>query len=104
MDSIELKVNTGDAAGGYLLPTAFTPNADGKNDCFGVKTWGWVSELKFSIFDRWRNILFTTTAPSKCWDGLFNEIKQGTGTYVYSISATTICGPVVRKGTIVLIR
>jgi gliding motility-associated-like protein len=103
-DSIQVNVNIGDAEGGYLLPSAFTPNGDNKNDCFGVKTWGWLKDLQFTVFDRWGTTIFATTDPSKCWDGTFNGSPQGTGAYVYSITATTICGPIVRKGTIVLIR
>jgi gliding motility-associated-like protein len=103
-DSIQVNVNTGNSDGGYLLPSAFTPNGDNKNDCFGVKTWGWITELQFTVFDRWGNILFATTDPAKCWDGSYNGLEQGTGAYVYSITAKTICGPIVRKGTIVLIR
>ena len=102
--SIELKVVTDNIDGGYLLPSAFTPNSDGKNDCFGVKAWGMVSNLQFSIFDRWGHLLFSTTDPSRCWDGTYNGIAQSTGGYVFSISAVTVCGPVVRKGTVVLIR
>jgi gliding motility-associated-like protein len=104
VDSVEVKVNTGDADGGYLLPTAFTPNGDGKNDCFGVKAWGYITDLQFSIFDRWGNVLFTTSDPAKCWDGTYNSVGQGTGAYVYSITAKTVCGPITRKGTIILIR
>ena len=69
-----------------------------------MKPWGWVSGLQFSIFDRWGNIVFATTDPSKCWDGIYKGVGQGTAAYVYSISAITICGPVVRKGTVVLLR
>ena len=103
-DSIQVNVNKGDADGGYMLPSAFTPNGDGKNDCFGVKAWGWVSGLQFSVFDRWGNQVFSSTDPSVCWDGTYNGVKLSTAAYVYSISAHTICGPVTRKGTIVLIR
>jgi len=104
IDSIQVRVTSSGVDGGYLLPSAFTPNADGKNDCFGVKTWGWVTDLQFTIFDRWGNIVFATTDPTKCWDGTTNGVAQGTAAYVYSIKATTLCGPVIRKGTIVLIR
>jgi gliding motility-associated-like protein len=103
-DSIQLNVAAGDANGGYLLPSAFTPNGDSKNDCFGVKAWGWVSDLQFTIYDRWGITVFATTDPAKCWDGTYAGVAQGTGAYVYSITANTICGPIVRKGTIVLIR
>ena len=104
IDSIQVTVNKGDAEGGYVLPTAFSPNGDNRNDCFGVKTWGWITDLQFSIFDRWGNMLFATSDPAKCWDGTYNGTGLGTGAYVYSITANTICGPVVRKGTIVLIK
>jgi len=39
--------------GGYLMPTAFTPNNDGVNDCYGIHLWGVINELEFSIFNRW---------------------------------------------------
>ncbi len=104
IDSIQLFVDKGDANGGYLMPSAFTPNNDGKNDCFGIKTWGWVTGLNFMIFDRWGNTVFTSIDPSKCWDGRYQGQPLGTGAYVYYLTATTICGPITRKGTIVLIR
>ena len=102
--SMMVAVNRGDADGGYQLPSAFTPNADGKNDCFGVKAWGYVSNLEMYVYDRWGNAIFATTDPATCWDGSFKGAKMSTGAYIYFIKANTICGPVTRKGTIVLIR
>lgn len=103
-DSIEVVVNKGDAAGGYLLPSAFTPNNDGKNDCFGVKAWGFLSDLTFKIFDRKGVPVFETSDPSRCWDGSYKGTPQGNAAFVYYISAKTICGPIQRKGTVILIR
>jgi len=103
-DSIEVKVIVGEAENGYMLPTAFTPNNDGYNDCFGIKKWGYVTDLDFSVYNRWGNIIFHTNNSSNCWDGTYNGVQQPTGAYVYQIRAKTICGNVYRKGTIVLIR
>jgi len=103
-DSIEVKVIVGEAENGYMLPTAFTPNNDGYNDCFGIKKWGYVTDLDFSVYNRWGNIIFHTNNSSNCWDGTYNNVQQPTGAYVYQIRAKTICGNVYRKGTIVLIR
>jgi gliding motility-associated-like protein len=89
---------------GYLLPNAFTPNGDGKNDCFGVSTWGNVGNLKLQIFNRWGELVFSTTDPNKCWDGTYKGLRQPSGAFIYQISAETICGPVYRRGTVVLIR
>ena len=103
-DSIEVKLIKGNIDNGYLMPSAFTPNGDGKNDCFGVKSWGAVTNFTFSVFDRFGTILFTTTDPANCWDGTYKSYKMGSGTFVYQVKATTNCGPVFRKGTVVLIR
>ena len=103
-DSIEVKVTKGISDEGYQVPSAFTPNSDGKNDCFGVKHWGAVSKFNMMIYDRWGNIVFTTTDPARCWDGKYNGVPAATAAFVYQVSAETNCGPVFRKGTIVLIR
>jgi gliding motility-associated-like protein len=101
-DSIQVNVAKGGLNG--LVPDAFTPNNDGKNDCFGVKTWGYSKDFKFSVFNRWGVLMFETTDPNRCWDGTYKGVQQKSDTYVYQINATTLCGSVSQKGTVVLIR
>lgn len=103
-DSITVYVYKGSVENGYKLPSAFTPNNDGNNDCFGVRKWGTLSNLDFSVYDRWGVLLFHTKNPSDCWDGTYNGKSQPPGTYVYQIRAQALCGTVYRKGTVVLIR
>jgi gliding motility-associated-like protein len=103
-DSITVNVNAANAEYAYKVASAFTPNGDNVNDCFGLKYWGGVKTLEFEIYNRWGNRVFYTTDVSKCWDGTFNGTPQPTGTFVYQIKATTICGNIYRKGTLVLIR
>lgn len=86
------------------VPNAFTPNDDGKNDCFGVsKTQGGVIK-QFDVFNRWGQLVFKGDESSVCWDGNFNGIKQPPGIYVYIIRAITPCGEVVRRDYVTLIR
>jgi gliding motility-associated-like protein len=101
-DSIRVEVNFGDE--GYLVPNAFSPNGDGKNDCFSVKSWGNITNLRFQIFNRWGQVIYSTSDPSACWNGRYKDTALPSDTYVYLISATTACGQVTRKGTVTLIR
>jgi len=103
-DSITVVLSVANADYAYKMPSAFTPNGDGLNDCFGLKYWGGIKSLSFEVYNRWGNRLFYTTDPSKCWDGRFKGQVQPGGTYVYQIRASTICGEIYKKGTIVLIR
>lgn len=93
------------STGGYLMPTAFTPDGDGKNDCYGIKYWGTILELQFGIYNRWGERIFYSTNPAACWDGTINGVKQDPAVFIYMIKAKTTCQPeVFRKGTFVLIR
>jgi gliding motility-associated-like protein len=102
-DTVTVKVNFN---GGifYGLPNAFTPNGDGLNDCFGVKSWGQVSQLDFSIYNRWGERVFHTSDPHNCWDGNYKGNPQQAGVFVYMIKAKTACGNIDEKGTVTLIR
>jgi gliding motility-associated-like protein len=99
-----VKVNAVAVAGAYMLPTAFTPNNDGHNDLFGVRGWAGIIELQLSVYDRWGNLVFHTTNPSVAWDGTSNGRPMKEGTYVYHVAASTFCGRIEQKGTVVLIR
>jgi gliding motility-associated-like protein len=93
------------ANGGYLMPTAFTPNGDGLNDCYRIQHWGTITQLEFSIYNRWGERIFFTTDPGKCWDGTYKGVRQDPAVFVYMVKAKTTCQPeVFRKGTFALIR
>lgn len=103
-DSVMVKFDGNNSGNKYLVPTAFTPNNDGLNDCFSVSHWGKVTEFSMTIFNRFGERVFTTTNPTVCWDGNVKGEKQNSDVYVYIINANGVCGPIVRKGSVVLIR
>jgi gliding motility-associated-like protein len=104
LESITVNVDVALTFTRFPIPTAFTPNGDGKNDCFGLKSWGATYTFEFSIFNRRGELLFNTHSPGVCWDGTFKGEAQPAGSYIYMVRAKTICGDVLRKGMVVLAR
>jgi len=103
-DSVLVKVSS-DNKGGYFMPTGFTPNNDGLNDCFGPKLWGTIQEIEFSVYNRWGGRIFYSKKVGDCWNGTYKGVQQNPDVYVFMIKAKTTCNPsVFRKGTFVLIR
>ena len=103
-DTISVKVLS-ENKGGYLMPTAFTPNKDGLNDCYRVSHWGIIENIEFSIYNRWGQLVFFTKDATQCWDGTFKGLPQDPGVFVYMVKANTSCEKnIFRKGTFVLIR
>ena len=102
-DSIQVEVTTNNKSS-YLMPSAFSPNKDGLNDCFGIKYWGAILELEFNIYNRWGQLIFKTKNPGDCWDGTVDGVLQDAAVFVYVIKAKTQCGDIFRKGTFTLIR
>lgn len=88
----------------YLMPTAFTPNGDGINDCYGINYWSTINQLDFSIYNRWGQRVFHTSNPGECWNGYFKGELQDAAVYVYVVKAKTLCGDTFKKGTFALIK
>ncbi|HEX9512714.1 MAG TPA: gliding motility-associated C-terminal domain-containing protein [Puia sp.] len=103
-DSIVVYVNKNSPTNGYPVANAFTPNGDGHNDCFGIKYWGYIGNVEMAIYNRWGVRVFESKHRDACWDGAYHGQPQPAGTYIYIIKANTLCGNVVRKGTLELIR
>jgi gliding motility-associated-like protein len=105
-DSIIVLADFSIGKGNFYVPSAFTPNNDGKNDCFGVRYWGTVQTFEFWIYNRWGEVVFYTKNLQDCWNGTFKGHPQSAGVYVYQIKANSLCSavPVYRKGLVTLIR
>jgi len=90
-----------------FVPNAFSPNTDGKNDwlfIYGTECID-LNSFSFQIFDRWGNIVFSSTDPTKGWDGKHNGTELDPAVFVYSIQATLTNGNSVnKKGNISLMK
>ena len=88
-----------------FVPTAFTPNNDGKNDVVRPIAVG-IQQIKyFSIYNRWGQMVFTTSENGRGWDGKIAGRFQNTGVFVWMVSAIDYTGkPIFLKGTVTLIR
>lgn len=102
-DSVLVRVLKNNA-NAYPIASAFTPNGDGLNDCFGVNKWGLIKNMQLVIYNRLGERVFVGNNPGDCWDGIYKNEKQLPGTYIYTIKAETLCGTISKKGTVVLIR
>ncbi|HEY0976577.1 MAG TPA: gliding motility-associated C-terminal domain-containing protein, partial [Flavobacteriales bacterium] len=87
-----------------FVPSAFSPNANGKND--GQCVYGdCIERMLFRIFDRWGNKVYESNDPSACWDGLHNGEPLNPGVFTYHLVATLATEEVVEKsGNITLVR
>ena len=87
------------------IPNVFTPNADGSNDVFTIKSTG-VKEIALQIFNRWGQKLYEFSGPKASWDGLTpNGAQVPEGTYFYFVKATGFDGQEIEKhGTVNLFR
>jgi gliding motility-associated-like protein len=88
-----------------FVPTAFTPNNDGLNDIVRPIAVG-IREIKyFAVYNRWGERVFYTTHNKHGWDGRINGRNQGSGVFVWMVSAVDYLGkPLFLKGTVALIR
>jgi len=72
------------------IPNAFTPNGDGLNDGFGVKAEG-IQEFLMEIYNRWGELIFSTTDINELWDGTYKGKKlDNTEVFVYKVTAQGI--------------
>jgi gliding motility-associated-like protein len=88
-----------------FVPSAFTPNGDGLNDVIRPIAVG-VQQIKyFRIFNRWGQMIFSTTVNQKGWDGSIKGTPQGSNVFVWMVDAIDYTGkPIFLKGTVTLIR
>ncbi len=88
------------------VPSAFTPNNDGKNDWLYPSNAYKASELMFRVYNRFGQVVFETRDWTKRWDGTFKGKQLETGSYVYFLQYTLsdTGKKFSQKGTTVLIR
>ena len=88
-----------------MIPTAFTPNGDNRNDFFRIKYPDLVKTLHMAIYNRMGQKIFETTDPYKGWDGAINGLPQPIGTYIWQIEYTDMYNSKESlNGFVVLIR
>jgi len=87
-----------------FVPTAFSPNGDGKNDLLFIRGGTCMSQMKFMVFDRWGELVFETTNPETTWDGTFKSTALETGVFIFYLSGTLHNGQSInKKGNITLL-
>jgi len=92
----------------WMIPDAFTPNGDGRNDLFRVvfQSGCPVNDYQMRVYDRWGKMVYTTTDPRGGWDGSVRGMAAGAGVYMYEVSFAggTNRKAQFQKGDITLIR
>ena len=101
-DSITVIKDAGN--GNVYVPNTFSPNGDGKNDCFHVLVTGVLDDFTMLIYNRWGVKMFESHNISECWDGKYKGAKAPIDSYVYYVYARTSCGYITYKGNLALIR
>jgi gliding motility-associated-like protein len=77
----------------YSLPNVFSPNADGNNDLFhAILPYKYVESIEIEIYNRWGQVVYTTTNPDVNWDGKHKDSSTPVpdGVYYYLCTVNTI--------------
>ncbi len=85
-DTCIYKVSVYDIPSDVYLPTAFSPNGDGKNETFSVLTDNPNFLLySLSVYNRWGQRIYHGTNENVGWDGTFNSKPVEIGVYFWAL-------------------
>lgn len=105
VDSADILVTVFKTNPQIFVPTGFTPNGDGRNET--VKPIGvGIKQIEyFRVYNRWGQLVFSTTRNGHGWDGRIGGKLQSSNTFVWLVKAIDFTGrPIFQKGTVTLIR
>jgi gliding motility-associated-like protein len=99
-----VKVTVAHTLPDIFVPNAFTPGMNANNlfrpICIGVPSLNY-----FRVYNRWGQLLFSTSQIGQGWDGRVNGKLQETNAYLWIAGGTDYTGRVItKKGTVVLVR
>ena len=97
-------ISSGCVKDNIFIPSAFSPNGDGFNDYFFVRT-SEVKALDLNIYDRFGKNVFQTKEFQTKWDGSFKGKEMSTQVFVYKVIIEYISGEKESiKGNVTLFR
>jgi len=70
----------------FFIPTAFSPNGDGKNDLFRISFGPEIKTIDLKIYDRWGSLVYKSNNRNEGWDGSYKGKPAEMGTYFYSLT------------------
>lgn len=89
------------------VPTAFTPDQDGRNDRFRLLSNDTAIQIsEFKIYNRWGQIVYDNENGLNGWDGTFNGSPAPVGVYAYQVTyvGSGNVQPVKLHGEVTLLR
>lgn len=102
IDTIIIKTYKGPE---IYVANAFTPNGDGSNDVLKAFPVGIKSFSYFRIYNRYGQLIFSTTNENEGWDGKFKGAIQFLSSFVWIAEAIDYRGNLIqRKGTTTIIK
>ena len=105
VDSAFMKVRVFKSLPSVFIPNAFSPNGDGINDYLRPLAAGLKSIEYFSVYNRWGQLLFSSSENGRGWDGTVSGKIQPAGSFVWMVKAIDYTGAVyLKKGTVTLVR
>ena len=69
-----------------MIPNAFTPNGDGINDLWNIKSIEAYPKCIVSVYSRYGTLVYQSKGYPRSWDGTSNGSPVPTGTYYYIIN------------------
>jgi len=84
------------------IPNAFTPDGDGTNDVWNIKSLAEFNNCKVEIFNQWGSLVFRSTGYKTPWDGKYNGEPAPAGAYYFVIDLGN--GENKYTGTITIVR
>lgn len=90
---------------GMFIPNAFSPNGDGVNDVFRPIAIGMKQVNYFKVYNRWGQLVYSSTNLETGWDGTFKGKPQDPAVYVWIVEGVDYQNKkIAQKGTVTLIR
>jgi gliding motility-associated-like protein len=99
-----LKVTIAHTMPDIFMPNAFTPGTNNNNvfrpTCIGITSLDY-----FRVFNRWGQLMYSTSQIGQGWDGRIQGRLQDSNAFLWIVKGTDYTGRVItKKGTMVLIR
>ena len=105
-DTLTATVNLTACSCQLLLPNAFTPDGDGRNDSFRPLHACEMTEFQMVIYDRLGEMVYRSNSPDTGWDGTFRGSRVPSGSFIWMVHYfnTATKQPVFKKGSVLVIR